>query len=172
MRAVRSSDVAALDTLMRRHWHRLFQYVARCVDRADDAEDVTQEVFVRLWESRTTWRTGGSAQAYIYRIARNLLSDRARHEEVRERSADEVRRISGRVPSPIESAVHGELNRALEKALGALAPRRREAFLLVRLQGLTLAEAAEAMELAPQTVANHVYLAAHDLAEALHPHLT
>jgi RNA polymerase sigma-70 factor (ECF subfamily) len=108
----------------------------------------------------------------MYRIARNLIMDRARHEQVRERTADDVRQLVRRSPSPIDDAVHGELSRALEEALSRLPTRRREAFLLVRFQGLTLAEAAQAMDLAPQTVANHVYLAATDLATALRPHLT
>lgn len=172
MNAVRANEVGAFDALMRRHWARLFHFVARSVARSDDAEDLAQEVFVRVWEGRARWQPGGSVQAFIYRIARNLLLDRTRHEHVRERTADEVRRLAGVAPSPLESAVHGELSRALDEALSRLPPRRREAFLLVRFQGLTLAEAAEAMDLAPQTVANHVYLAATDLATALHPHLT
>ena len=172
MSALRTHDIVALDTLVRRHWTRLFHYVTRRVGRADDAEDVAQEVFVRLWEGRTTWQPGGSAQGYMYRIARNLIMDSARHEQVRERTADDVRQLARRTPSPIDDAVHGELSRALEEALSRLPTRRRAAFLLVRFQGLTLAEAAEAMDLAPQTVANHVYLAATDLAAALHPHLT
>lgn len=172
MDGVRANEVGSLDALMRRHWARLFHYVVRSVGCADDVEDIAQEVFVRVWEGRARWRPGGSAQAFIYSIARNLLLDRARHEDVRQRTTDDIRRLASRAPSPVESAVHGELTRALDEALSRLPSRRREAFILVRCQGLTLAEAAEAMELAPQTVANHVYLAATDLASALHRHLT
>lgn len=172
MDEVRAGDGPALGALMERHWLPLVRYVARSVGGWDEAEDVAQEIFVRVWRGRSEWRPGGSVQGYLYQIARNLTVDRARHAEVRARSAQTLRPTRGRAPTPVEEAIRDELQADFERALSELAPRRREAFVLVRFQGLTLREAGEVMELTPRTVANHVYLAVTDLAEALRQHLS
>lgn len=172
MRAIRRDDRAALGSLMERHWSPLLGHVLRQVEGPDEAEDVVQEVFVRVWERREQWRPGGSVQAYLYRIARNLLVDRSRRAEVRERHTASIRLLARRVSTPAEEAALTDLREAFEDALSTLPERRREAFLLIRFQGLTLKEAAEVMDLRPRTVANHVYLAATDLEEALRPFLS
>lgn len=172
MEAIRAGDPDALQTLMDRHWRGLVRYAARMLGSTDAGEDVAQEVFVRVWEHRSRWTSSGSVQGYLYRIARNLVLQRSRHQEVRERTEPEVRRRAGEVTTPVENAVHDELRCAFEEALEELPERRREAFLLVRMRGLSLREAGEAMGVTRRTVANHVYLAAGDLEAALRPFLS
>lgn len=171
MAAIAAGDARALALLMERHWVPLVRFAARSLTGWDEAEDVVQNVFVRVWQARSNWQAGGSVRAYLHQIARNLIIDVRRHREVRERSqATPLRRR--RAPTPAEETIGGEVQADLEKALAELSPRRREAFVLVRLQGMSLKEAGQVMELSPQTVANHVYLAATDLAEALSAHLS
>lgn len=172
MWAIREGDEGALDTLMERHWTPLLKYALRRVGRRDRAEDIAQQVFVRVWANRREWSGKGSPKAYLYRTARNLVVDHVRHDEVRRRTAPRVRRTTRRTPTPLDEMVHTELRDAFELALSNLPSRRREAFLLVRFQGLSLKEAAGVMEVTPRTVANHVYLAATDLTDALAPHLS
>lgn len=172
MRSISSGDPDALQALMDRHWGGLVRYAERMLRCPDAAEDVAQEVFVRVWEHRSRWTPGGSVQGYLYRIARNLVLQRSRHLEVRDRTEPEVRRRAGTVTTPVEDAVHGELRAAFREALDDLPERRREAFLLVRMRGLSLREAGEVMGLTRRTVANHVYLAAGDLETALRPFLS
>jgi len=172
MTGLKAGDASALASLMERYWFPIVRFVARSGDGWDEAEDTAQEVFVRLWRDRATWRSGGSVRAYLYQVARNLIVDRARRAEVRTRSTDEARRVVGRVATPVEEAMRGELRADFEAALAALPERRRQAFVLVRLEGLTLKEAAEVMDLTPRTIANHVYLAATDLADALREHIS
>lgn len=165
-------DVEALQELIDRHWKGLVSQVDSMLHSLDEAQDVAQEVFVRVWEHRTRWRPGGSARAYLYRIARNLVLLRRRHLEVRERTESEVRRRAGRVASPLEDLTHTELREAFEKALDSLPDRRREAFLLVRFRGMSLHEAARVMNVTRRTVANHVYMAVCDLEDELRPFLS
>jgi RNA polymerase sigma-70 factor (ECF subfamily) len=128
-------------------------------------------VFVRVWEHRARWTPGGSAQGYLYRIARTLILEGFRKQEVRYRTQGEVRSKAGRVATPIEVAAGHEWRDAIATAIEALPERRREAFILVRLEGLGLQAAAEALGVARQTVANHVHLAVQDLQGALGPFL-
>lgn len=168
MQMIRDGNADALQNLMERYWGRLLRYAARMLSSGDEAEDVAQEVFVRVWEHRSRWTPSGSVQGYLYRIARNEVLLRARHQDVRSRSHHEIQRRAGRVTTPFEATVHQELHAALEEAIQALPKRRREAFLLVRLHGLSLNEAADILGVSRQTVANHVYLAITDLKSLLH----
>jgi RNA polymerase sigma factor (sigma-70 family) len=144
---VRSGDAEALEQLMARYWSRLVRYASSLLRSTDEAKDVAQEVFVRVWEHRTRWRSRGSVEAYLYRIARNLSLLQLRHHEVRSRTEPDVAHEAGRVLTPVEDVTFGELRQAFERALGDLPQRRREAFVLVRLDGFALGEAAEVMGL-------------------------
>lgn len=172
MRAMKAGDASALERLMDRYWLPLVRFSARSASGWDEAEDMAQDVFVRLWQAREQWEPGGSVRTFLYRSARNLAVDRARHREVQARSVLPLERGVRRTATPVENVIRGELQDDFERALSDMAPRRREAFVLVRLQGLSLREAGEVMELMPRTIANHVYLAATELAEALRRHIS
>lgn len=171
MECIRADSSAALQELMSRHWSPIAQYSYRMLGDADEAQDIAQEVFASVWEHRARWTTYGSVNAYLHRIARNLALSRLRKSRVRLVAADEIRRSAPKAPSPIDDASRGELRAALEAALAALPPRRREAFILVRIQGLSLTEAAEIMGVIPQTVANQAYHAALEMSAYLAPYL-
>lgn len=167
MDAIREGDREALQIIVDRYWARLIGCVQSMVDSPDAAEDVAQEVFVRVWRNRSSWAAGSPPWPYLFRLARNLALDREKLKRIKDRKASEVRSHAPKSPLPIEDLEYLELRRALDAALDQLPVRRRQAFLLVRIDGLTLAEAADVMGLAPQTVANHVHLALMDLRVAL-----
>jgi RNA polymerase sigma-70 factor, ECF subfamily len=168
MQRMQSGDASALPILMERHWTPLVAYAGRVLRRHDDAEDIVQEAFVRLWDNRAHWKPGGSVRSYLFTTARNLMLGWFRHLEVRQRTEPEVRtHLSSVTETPLQSTARSELREALIGALEALPPRRREALVLVRIKGYSLAETAEIMKLSRQTVANHVSLALDDLEKLL-----
>lgn len=171
MLRIQGGDTDALEQLMARYWTSLVRYASQLLGNVDEGSDIAQEVFVRTWEHRLRWKAGGSAETFLYRIARNLSLLQLRRRDVRTRSAPEIRYTSRPARTPIEDAFSGELWSAFKEALSVLPPRRREAFLLVRIDGLSLAAAAEVMDLTKRTVANHVYMATSDLEESLQPFL-
>lgn len=171
MEAIRDGDGDALQALLDRYWAELYGFSVRMLREPDEAEDVAQEVFVLVWEHRLRWRPEGSVRAYLFRIARNLLQHRFRHREVRARKEAEIRGFAPPVTTPAEDVLFSQGHSAFERAFAALPERRREAFSLVRLQGMTLREAAEVMEVTQRTLTNHVYLASRELELALRPFL-
>lgn len=172
MASIRDGDVEALQVLLERYWHGLHRYATRLVGRSEDATDLVQETFIRVWEHRARWISGGSVRAYLYRIVRNFAHQQHRHMGVRSRSEFEIRQNLPRVATPAEEFAKRELHEAFEAAVRRLPQQRREAFELVRLRGLSLQEAAEVMGVTRRTVANHLYLAAKDLEEELRPFLS
>lgn len=169
MLLLQTGDPAALEQLVGRYWTHLVIYSSQLLGCIDDGKDVAQEVFVRAWEYRRRWKPGGSAERFLYRIARNLSLLHLRRREVRTRTEPELRRRSAAIPTPMDELLSQEVEEALERALERLPERRREAFLLVRVEGRSLGAVADRMGVSKRTVANHVYVATTDLEKALQP---
>jgi len=168
LQRVRAGDAAALAVALDRYWAVVVRYAATILGDADRAQDVAQECFIRLWERRETWTLEGSVRGLMLRLTRNLALDERR------RAGAQARAASGALPrssprTPAEETESAELRTAIDAAVSALPQRRREVFLLVRHQGLTLREAATVLGIAPQTAANHLSMALTSLRKALAP---
>lgn len=167
---VRGGDAAALQGLLQNHWAPLVRYVRRMLPDPDDAQDIVQEAFVRLWTRRTRWKVEGSVRSLLFTITRNAALDELRRRTRRGRAA---RAFRGSTPPPLPSevAAASALEQAAAAAVAALPPKRQEVFRLAREAGLSYSEIAEVMDVSPQTVANQMSLALADLRQALQPHL-
>jgi RNA polymerase sigma-70 factor (ECF subfamily) len=165
---VLNGDEAGLAALLERHWISVVRYAFSILDDWDAAEDVAEEVFVRLWERRETWGLEGSVRGLLFRIARNMSLDEHRQGSAHRRAVQEVPEPAA-TATPAEYVDSKELHAAIATALANLPQRRREVFVLVRQHGLSYRDAAHALGVAPQTVANHLSMALEDLREALEP---
>jgi RNA polymerase sigma-70 factor, ECF subfamily len=174
MKLVRDGDRGALQALVERFWEPLLGYVASVTNSPDDAEDVVQETFIRVWRQRSRWNPSGAVNAYLYRIARNVAlnghrgqtSQRVREERA---GAELVRSASPRTPE--QEFEMTSLRGEVESAVAGLSKRRREVFLLARFHGLTHQEIAEMLGLTVQTVSNHLSAALSELRQSLAHHL-
>jgi RNA polymerase sigma-70 factor (ECF subfamily) len=170
MERIRADDSAALRTLIERYWANLVAYARTLLGDSDEAEDVAQDAFVRVWRHRTVWIASGSVSGYLYRITRNLAFNRDRDNRARRRrSAGEAMsalRIQ-RPPTPDDELATTMAFGEVEAAIDHLPPRRREIFVLSRFHSLTYSEIAQTMGISEQTVANQMSSALADLRTAL-----
>ena len=137
--------------LFDRHHLAIFRYVARMTGSVDVAEDVTQEVFVRVIRRWTSYRDEDRESAWLFRIARNLITDRHR---AASRVASE--RL-GLVEPTAESTP--ELALDLDRAFDCLAADDRDAFLLRTLGGFGHDEIAELVGSTPAAVRSRIFRA-------------
>jgi RNA polymerase sigma factor (sigma-70 family) len=152
----------AFEDLVNEAWDDLVNYLTWILASREAAEDSCQEAFLRLWERREQWHDG-SARALVFRIGKNLAYDARRRTTVRRRW---VRREMEEVrfgERPDEHYENSEVEARFRKALAGLTPSRREAVEQVRLRGLSHKEAADALGISRQTVANRMTLALKDL---------
>lgn len=174
MERVRGGSREALRELVERYWSPLVTYAAGVVSSADEAEDVVQEAFVRVWRFRTGWQPSGTVAAYLYRITRNLALNSIR--DVRSQRRREERGGLDLVEAAVEPSAsdhleEASLRSAVEAAIAKLPERRREIFVLSRFHGMSHREIADAMGISLPTVSNQMTSALAQLREALAAHL-
>jgi len=167
----RPSERIMLDELLRGYWERLVGYAATVLGSRDDAQDIAQEAFVRLWMHPDAMHSPDSAIAFLYRVTRNRALNERRRRLVRFRWRErELHEEPKHAVNESRAELH-ELEQAVADALNELSKRRREVFLLVRHHGLTHRQVGEALGLSQQTVANHMVSALEQLRVLLAPYL-
>ena len=142
VRRIGVGDEAAMRALVARKLPRLLALARRMLGDAAEAEDVAQETFVRIWRHAAGWRTERARfDTWVHRVALNLCYDRLRRR--REVVTDDVPEIVDPAPLPDAS----EEPHRIEQALQAIAPRQREAIILVYYQEMSNIEAAATLEI-------------------------
>lgn len=174
---VQAGDAAAFEALFRRYYHPLFAFAERYVRSPEVAEDITVDVFVRIWERRAEWKLRGSPRSYLYAAVRNeALVHLRRRRMVESAHADAVRDERhpgmGAPAAPADAQLQAEeLAAAADRAILQLPDRTQEAFVLHRKHGLSYAEVAAAMGISARTVEVHISRAFKALRTHLAPFL-
>lgn len=161
--------VEAFDALVRAHYGRLCDFVYRYVRSREVAEDIVQDIFVRLLKSGTF--DFDDPLAYLYRAARNGAASHLRRERVRERFLAEAGAAPTAPPADVDVQYH-ELADAIAHAVDSLPQRARQIFTMHREQGLSYGEIARALDLSPKTVENQMGRALKALRARLAPFLS
>jgi RNA polymerase sigma-19 factor, ECF subfamily len=154
MERMRAGDEAAFEALFREHYHGLALFAARLVSSDAVAEELVQDVLLRMWQQRDRLVITESVSAYLYGAVRNQALAYLRHEKVVRRWKSHPADLgqTGQAPQADEAARGAELARAIERAVAALPPRTREAYLLRRQHHLSYGEIAQIMGTATKTV--------------------
>lgn len=147
--------------LFERHGRSVRQYLRALTGQSDLADDLAQDVFVRVVQSAGGYEPRERERAWLFRIARNAAIDHRRRTAVRPQPAGEAREPT---TAPVQA-----LRSALVEALARLPDGEREAFLLAELGGLSYAEIAVALDLTPAAVRSVLYRARLSLRAALTP---
>jgi RNA polymerase sigma-70 factor (ECF subfamily) len=145
-----AGDETAWSELVSRHARRVFGIVYRFVGRVDEAEDLAQEVFVRVYQSLRRYRASeGQFGTWLSTVARNLAIDNyRRHREEKLRQASELtelERMPGREESPLRAIERQERAEIVRRGIRALPLDLREPILLCDLQSLPYEEAAQSL---------------------------
>lgn len=168
MAGVARGEEGCLSELQRRYRDMVVSYAAAILD-PDMAEDVAQEVFLRVTAHASRWQPVGPLRSYLLHIARNIALNERRRLKNTAATLNAARAFLARkkTPTPDEVLDGGELRKVILAALDAMPERRRDAFGLVRFGGLSYVDAAAVMGISPQTVANQMSAAMADLRRAI-----
>jgi RNA polymerase sigma-70 factor (ECF subfamily) len=132
MRAVHSGDLEALGQLFERHHRQLFHFLSRTTGDASAAEDLTQEVFVRMLRYRHTYDVDSRFDTWMFRIARNARADYFRKKAPPPTAVDEALDIADITPGPAEQMERRLGAMQVERALRELPDEPRDLIVLAR----------------------------------------
>jgi RNA polymerase sigma factor (sigma-70 family) len=164
MHAVRTGDVAELGILFERYHRPLFDFLARMTGNAATAEDLVQDVFVRVLKYRATWRDEGKFETWLFRIARNARADyfKAR---VANAPIDEAAEHPSHVPLASETLARDREVARLQRALMLLREDKRELIVLARYRGMKLEAIADLLGVEVGTVRVRMHRAVKELRD-------
>jgi RNA polymerase sigma-70 factor (ECF subfamily) len=168
---------AALNHLMERHAEKLFHYLLRALQNEEDAADLAQETFARVYQHRTKFDPGQKFSTWLYAIASNLVRDRyrwrKRHPQVSLDSADEAagntvgESLRDPAPSASETAQRNERAEAVRRAVAALPEELRIPLILAEYEEKSHAEIGAILRCSPKAVETRIYRARRQLRASL-----
>jgi RNA polymerase sigma-70 factor, ECF subfamily len=157
------------DDIVRTHSQRVYRLAYRLTGNQHDAEDLTQEVFIRVFRSLSSYQPG-TFEGWLHRITTNLFLDmvrrraRIRFDSLGEDADD---RLPGREPSPERIFADSHMDADIEAALAALAPEFRAAVVLCDIEGLSYEEIAATLDVKLGTVRSRIHRGRSQLRAAL-----
>ncbi|REJ64766.1 MAG: RNA polymerase subunit sigma-70 [Planctomycetota bacterium] len=184
MLRVRDDDAVAFEQLVVRYQNRIINLMSHLTGRSDLSEDLSQEVFLRVYRARKQYKPGAKFTTWLFTIAGNVASN-ARRSMARRREVNLEGRASGPLgASPLEQMVLAasgqmparqldktEMRQIVQVALEVLNERQRMAVLLSKFEGMCYEDIAQVMETSPKAIKSLLSRARAALREVLGPYL-
>ncbi|MCC5925565.1 MAG: RNA polymerase sigma-70 factor [Bacteroidetes bacterium] len=166
---IRAGDERAFRKLFDRFYTPLAVFAAEHVGSYDAGREITQEVFIKIWNKRADWNpAAGALKTYLYRAVYNQCLNYIKKETTRKKYEEESSQLVLAVSDPADdSTMEHELMAALDRAVKRLPKRRQAVFVLHRQHEMSVKEVAEVLDISPKTVENLMGLALKDLRMAL-----
>jgi RNA polymerase sigma-70 factor (ECF subfamily) len=172
----RAGEPDAFEALYRSHQAGIYTFLRSQVGEPELAADLTQDTFVRAWQSLPRLRKAGAFRGWLHRIAANLVRDEVKSGRARlEMIASEIAPEGGPAPEPAARSEDGplatlvakELRTHLWSALATLSPEQRGAVIMHHVEGMSMQEIADAMGVRPGTVMSRLARAREALRKEL-----
>lgn len=153
IRAFKNGDQKAFEKLFERYHKKLYAYLMRLLDSKEDAEEIVQESFIKIWEKREEFIEGYSFDAFLFTIAKNTFLNFTR-EKVNRRVFEDHFQIINEVASgkTDDYVIFKETREIIRLIIEGMPPRRREVFMMRKVEGLSRKEISEKLGISVITV--------------------
>ena len=169
-------DQDAFDELMRRYKHRIYAYILRSVKNYEDAEELTIEVFFKVYRALHKWKPQAKFSTWLYKIAYNVSIDHHRakkrhiiHSLDNNLSSIDEPTAKDLGSDPEKLIVEKDRHRVINQAVDHLSQNQKKVFLMNRYDGLQIKEIAEILGIAEGTEKIHLHRAIKKLRVLLQP---
>jgi RNA polymerase sigma-70 factor (ECF subfamily) len=168
-----AGDGAAFHALVERHRAMVYRLAFQFAGNHHDAEDIAQDVFIKVYRSIDRFRYDAQLTSWLYRIVMNACIDHRRRQSpagwapFTEDAEMKMVNTPEEGPGPEEQAYGGQIGDVLEAEIARLPPGQRLVFTMRHHEGLKLSEIASALDLAEGTVKRQLHAAVHRLRAAL-----
>ena len=161
VKLLKKGDMQAFDTLYEQYSQKIYGFVLRYIKQEADAEEIVQEVFYKIWKSRSRIDVYSSFESFLFTITYNVTISILRKRANEKKYLEFVRKRQrvDRADDLIDEIQYHELNEKLDSLLNELTPRQKEIFRLSRYEGLSHDEIANKLNISVNTVSNHLVTA-------------
>jgi RNA polymerase sigma-70 factor (ECF subfamily) len=179
VRAAQRGDPGAFDELVRAHDHQVLRMAYNLLRSEEDARDIYQEAFLRVYRNLPKFRFDSSFSTWLYRIVANLCLDHLRKRKVRQEEPATFQAESGQVDrialvaedradvDPQRHFQSAEVNSRINEVLGELTPRERIVFEMRHFQGMRLRAIGQALGVTEEAAKNCLFRATQKMRSAL-----
>ena len=165
--ALKEGNIDAFNKIFDHYAKRLFRFSMSYLKSTEDAEEVVQEVFLKIWDNKENLSTLKSFESYLFTIAKNGILNTIRKSKYKEAYQHYVK-IHPEKDALLDDELNfKELERVYKKAVEELSPKRKEIFLLSREKHLSNTEIAEKLDISVKTVENQMTSALSEIRKTL-----
>lgn len=164
--ALKTGDIAAFESLYHLFEPKLYAFAMHLVRQKEDAEEIVQEVFLKVWARRQTMDPDQNFDGYLFSIAKNIVYNKARH-KVHEYAFNQYITATGKNACCFteEAVAYQDLVKFLEETCTKLPPVRRQVFVMSRLEGKSNSEIAQLLNTSNSNIENHLNKALKSIKE-------
>lgn len=168
---IQSGDVKIFEALFREYYYSLSRFTTSIVKSSSAAEDLVQDIFLKIWENRQTWNPQGTIKTYLYRASKNQALNYLKHLNVVNNWAEFSRNSFSSI-NPEDEFERKELLNSVNGAVNKLPEKCKMIFLLHRHEGLSYREISEVLNISISTVETQMGRALKKIREILFPYLS
>ncbi|MGV8137101.1 MAG: RNA polymerase sigma factor [Mangrovibacterium sp.] len=161
VKLLKNGDMSAFDIIYKKYSRRLYGFVFRYVKQEADTEEIVQEVFMKIWQSRDKINIYSSFESFLFTVAHNATVNLLKKRATEQKYVDHVKSLQ-HIDETYELTYeihYKELKQKFQDLLRELSPRQKEIFQLSREEGLSHKEIAEKLGISVYTVKNHLVTA-------------
>jgi len=167
LHAISRDNTEAFNSIFRIYYPKIRYFLAGFLDSKEEAEDLAQDVFVKLWQNRSNLVYVENINAYLYRIAKNILFD-----YIEKQQKLKYTKVTNTLEVPSTDALEellfaDELNDLINMAVETMPAQRKNIFILSRREGLSNEKIAQQLGISKRTVETHISAALSDIRKVL-----
>jgi RNA polymerase sigma-70 factor (family 1) len=168
--ALKNGNAQAFDELFRIYGKRLYHFSLGYLKSKIDAEEVVQEVFMKIWHNRSTLNPELSFNAYLFKIAYRHIAERFRKISQEKKYLHDIASETLVFTADMdERSNYQSLLELVERLIQKLPERQKEVIILRRIEGLSVADIAARLDISPKTVEHHITEALKNIKAGLDP---
>lgn len=166
IKELRDGDHKAFEKIFITYFKRVKLFICGIIKSEAEAEELAQDVFVRLWTNREAINTNNPIGAYLYTIAKNCAFNYLKHKQV-EQTYLGYNPFDNKVPTPEEELYAHEMSLLVEMIVNEMPIQRRRIYILSREKGMSNRDIAEKLGISKKTVENQLSLALQKLRKII-----
>ena len=155
---IKNGDEQAFELLFRRYYSKLRGFVNKFLHNHEEAEEIVEEIFIKIWENRKSINPNDSLVSYMFKMAQNMSLNTLRKKKTESKTIEVLKAeyIDSVYLYGYEDYRFRELENNIVCAIEQISPRSKEVFLLSRMRGLKYNQIADKLNISVKTVETHI----------------